>query len=194
MDPLTPSAHCTTELDFHASGFLVRTQGNWTDGALAQFRHFLKLRHLEPTTDELVRVLELAKQKYSLGNQRLYACAAQPCCNNAGYDVSEPELSRLGNQIGADKRVLAATESFAPGDTIYASIATQGQTRGAVIAARWSYEDGQTVAESSETVASGGPTVVEFHIAKPDGWPTGRYRVDVTADGRPAGTRQFEVR
>jgi hypothetical protein len=100
----------------------------------------------------------------------------------------------LGNQIGADKRVLAAAESFAPGDTIYASLATQGEARGVVIAARWSYEDGQTVAESSETVASAGPTVVEFHIAKPDGWPAGRYRVDFTADGRPAGSREFEVR
>ena len=102
---------------------------------------------------------------------------------------------QLGNQIGADKRVLAAAESFAPSDTIYASIATQGETqRGVVLAARWSYEDGQTVAESSETVASAGPTVVEFHIAKPDGWPTGRYRVDITANGAPAGTREFEVR
>ena len=101
MDLLTSSAHCTTELDFHASGFLVRTQGNWTEGALAQFRHFLKLRHLEPTTDELSQALERAKHEYTLGNQRLYVCAAQPCCNNTGYDVSEPELSRLSNQIGA---------------------------------------------------------------------------------------------
>jgi len=100
----------------------------------------------------------------------------------------------LGNQIGADKRVLAAAESFAPGDTIYASLATQGEAQGVVIAARWSYEDGQTVAESSETVVGAGPSVVEFHIAKPDGWPAGRYRVDFTADGRPAGSREFEVR
>jgi hypothetical protein len=100
----------------------------------------------------------------------------------------------LGNQIDADKRVLAPTQSFAPGDTIYASIATQGETQGVVLAARWSYEDGQNVAESTETVASAGPTVVEFHIAKPDGWPAGRYRVDVTANGRPAGAREFEVR
>jgi len=101
---------------------------------------------------------------------------------------------QLGNQIGTDKRVLAAAESFAPGDTIYASIATRGEAQRVMLAARWSYEDGQTVAESSETVASAGPTVVEFHVAKPDGWPAGRYRVDVTANGAPAGTREFEVR
>lgn len=101
---------------------------------------------------------------------------------------------QLGSQIGADKRVLTAAESFAPSDTIYASIATQGAAQRVVLAARWSYEDGQTVAESSETVASAGPTVVEFHVAKPDGLPAGRYRVDVTANGAPAGTREFEVR
>jgi hypothetical protein len=101
---------------------------------------------------------------------------------------------QLGNQIGADQRVLADAESFAPGDTIYASIVTEGSAKGVVIAARWSYEDGQTVAESSETLVSAVPSVVEFHIAKPDGWPVGRYRLDVTADGRPAGSREFEVR
>ena len=58
MDPLTPSAHWTTEIYFHASGFLVRTQGNWTDGALAQFCYFLKLRHLEPTTDKSTGMLD----------------------------------------------------------------------------------------------------------------------------------------
>lgn len=117
--------------------------------------------------------------------------AAPPVSAPAPFRVGSIEL---GNRIGADKRVLAAAESFAPGDTIYASIATQGEAQRVVLAARWSYEDGQTVAESSETVASLGPTVVEFHVAKPDGLPAGRYRVDVTANGEPAGTREFQVR
>jgi len=109
----------------------------------------------------------------------------------ASFDI---EVIELGNQIGADKRVLSAAESFEPADTIYASIVTEGAAQGVEIAARWSYEDGQTVAESAETIASAGPTVVEFHIAKPDGWPAGRYKVDVTTNGKPAGTREFEVR
>jgi hypothetical protein len=117
--------------------------------------------------------------------------APPPVAAPAPFGIGAIEL---GNQIDADKRVLAPTQSFAPGDTIYASIPTQGETQAVVLAARWSYEDGQIVAESTETVASAGPTVVEFHIAKPDGWPAGRYRVDVTANGRPAGTREFEVR
>jgi hypothetical protein len=85
----------------HAAGFVVRTQGNWTDGALAQFRHFLKLRRLEPSNEELAQALAQAKQEYFSGNQRLFVCAAQPCCNAVNYDVSESSLSRLGHDIGA---------------------------------------------------------------------------------------------
>ena len=101
MDLSRPAPQSADELAVHASGFLVRTQGTWTDGALAQFRHFLKLRRLEPTSEELTRVLARAKQDYFSGNQRLYLCAAQPCCNHTGYDVSDGELSRLSSEIGA---------------------------------------------------------------------------------------------
>lgn len=90
-----------TELAFHASGFLVRTEGNWSEGALAQFRHFLKLRRIEPTSEELAQGLTRAKQEYLSGNHGLYLCAAQPCCNKVGYNVSDVELSRFSREIGA---------------------------------------------------------------------------------------------
>ena len=31
------------ELEFHVSGFIVKVNGVWTEKALDQFRHFLKL-------------------------------------------------------------------------------------------------------------------------------------------------------
>jgi hypothetical protein len=96
-----PAQQSANRLAFHASGFLVRSQGEWSDGALAQFRHFLKLRHLDPTAEELAQALAHAKQEYLSGNQRLYVCAAQPCCKNPNYDVSETEMSRLSEEIGA---------------------------------------------------------------------------------------------
>jgi hypothetical protein len=100
----------------------------------------------------------------------------------------------LGTAIGADKRVSTPADAFAPTDTIYASVATEGAAPTVTLTARWSYEDGQLVEESSETIAPTGPAVTEFHIAKPDGWPTGRYKIEIIADGRPAGAREFEVR
>jgi hypothetical protein len=88
-------------LSHHAAGFMVRTQGHCTDGAVAQFRHFLKLRRLEPDTEALAHALAQAQQEYFSGKCRLSICAAQPCCNNVGYDVSEQKLSRLSGEIGA---------------------------------------------------------------------------------------------
>jgi len=88
-------------LSHHVSGFLVRTEGRWTDGALAQFNQFLKLRRLDPSSEELAQALARAKQEYFSGHQRLYVCSAQPCCNKINYEVSEQELLRLTVEIGA---------------------------------------------------------------------------------------------
>jgi hypothetical protein len=100
----------------------------------------------------------------------------------------------LGTALGADGRVTAPAASFAPGDTIYVSVLTEGQPAGATLSARWTYEDGQVVSEGRETLATPGRAATEFHIAKPDGWPAGRYRVEIALNGEPAGARDFEVR
>jgi hypothetical protein len=83
---------------------------------------------------------------------------------------------------------------FAASDTIYAVIATEGAAPSVTLAAKWTYEDGQTVNESTQTIAPTGPAATEFHIAKPDGWPTGKYKVEISANGAPAGSQEFEVR
>jgi hypothetical protein len=100
----------------------------------------------------------------------------------------------LGREVGADRRVAAPISQFAPTDTIYASVVSDGSSPTVTLRARWSYEDGQIVNESSETISPSGPAATEFHIAKPDGWPAGRYRVEISANGMPAGTKEFEVR
>ena len=99
----------------------------------------------------------------------------------------------LGNAIGADKKVAAPSTSFKPGDTIYASVVTVGATPSVTIRARWTYQDGQLVSESSQSIAPTGPAATEFHIAKPDGWPAGKYTLEVAANGTPVGTREFTV-
>jgi hypothetical protein len=101
---------------------------------------------------------------------------------------------QVGNAIGADKSVVAPTTSLAPGDTIYASVNTEGAAPKVTLTARWTYEDGQLVDESSQTIAPEGPATSEFHISKPDGWPAGRYQVQILADGTAVATQQFEVR
>ena len=100
----------------------------------------------------------------------------------------------LGSAIGSDKRVAAPATRFAPTDTIYASVASEGAAPSVTLTARWTYEDGQLVSESTEVIAPSGPAVTEFHIAKPSGWPAGTYRVEIAANGSPSGAREFEVR
>jgi hypothetical protein len=99
----------------------------------------------------------------------------------------------VGKAIGADKRVTSPTTSFAAGDTIYASVSSVGTAASVVVKARWTYQDGQLVDESSQTIAPSGPSVTEFHVSKPGGWPAGKYKVEISANGSAAGAREFDV-
>ena len=94
------SAERQAEINFHASGFLVKGEGSWTELALAQFRHFLNLRRLSPSAHELDDALGAAKEKYVDGQNRLYVCAAQPCCSKIGFDTSEAAMDRVSREVG----------------------------------------------------------------------------------------------
>lgn len=103
----------------------------------------------------------------------------------------------LGNAIGADKRVTAATETFGVNDTIYASVATAGVGHGR-LRALWSFVKGDQTAKVDETTIefeSAAPTVSEFHISKPSGWPKGDYKVEIFVGDAttPAMTKAFKV-
>ena len=97
----------------------------------------------------------------------------------------------LGNAVGADNKVTMAATSFATKDTIHASVATDGA--GGKLNAKWTYQDGQTVDSQDKDVASG-PQVTDFSISKPDGWPAGKYKVEVSLDGNVVQSRDFDVK
>jgi hypothetical protein len=107
-----------------------------------------------------------------------------------GVRVSQIDMGRT---LNADKKINDNTESFKPNDTIYASIATTGSATTATLKARWTYQDGQVVNESTQAIAPAGDARTEFHISKPDGWPTGKYKLEVFLNGSSAATRTFEV-
>jgi ABC-type oligopeptide transport system substrate-binding subunit len=91
-------------------------------------------------------------------------------------------------------RVTTPSAVLGTSDTIYASVASDGSSPSVTLTAKWIYEDGQVVDETSQTIAPNGPAASEFHIAKPDGWPAGKYQVEILADGKSVGTKQFEIR
>ena len=108
----------------------------------------------------------------------------------AGVRVSQIDL---GRSVNADKTINDNTASFKPNDTVYASIATRGAAATATLKARWTYQDGQVVNESTQTIAPTGDARTEFHVSKPDGWPTGKYKLEVLLNGSSAATKDFEV-
>ena len=100
----------------------------------------------------------------------------------------------LGNAVDAGQNVTTPMTTFAPTDTIYAAVTTKGAAPSAAITARWTFGDGQLVDEGTQSIAPTGAAVTTFHIAKPDGWPVGKYKVDISLDGKPVGSQEFEVK
>lgn len=99
----------------------------------------------------------------------------------------------LGTAVGPDQKVTSPTTTFTPKDTIYAAVSTAGTATNATLGAKWSYQDGQTVNDSSQTIAPTGPAVTTFHISKPDGWPAGNYKVEISLNGTPVSSKDFTV-
>jgi hypothetical protein len=116
-----------------------------------------------------------------------------PATANAVTDL------QLGTAVGADNRVASPVTSFGTKDTLYASVTTAANSTG-TLGARWSYlgADGTAaptqVDTQTQNLTGSASTNYEFHVSKPDGWPAGKYRVEITHDGNVVQTRDFDVR
>jgi hypothetical protein len=107
-------------------------------------------------------------------------------------DVTVSEIS-LGRTLETNRRVSQPREDFAPADTVYVSVVTNGSARRALLKARWTYQSSEVVSESSLDIAPSGVTVSEFHVSRPSGLPRGGYQVEIFIDGASAGKRAFSV-
>lgn len=102
----------------------------------------------------------------------------------------------LGNAVNNDHQVTKAGSSFAVTDkTIYASVATEGSTPGAKLNAKWSYLEGQGVLVSNitQSIATDGPAITTFKVQNPDLWPEGKYKVEITLDGKSVASQDFQI-
>ncbi len=119
------------------------------------------------------------------------ATTPAPAATLAPASAPSVDSVNLGSSVDASNKVGAPTTSFTPKDTIYASVSVIGSGP-AKVDAKWSYQNGQTVKEDSNTVTA--PQSVEFHIAKPSGFPKGNYKVDISIDGKAATSKDFSVK
>jgi hypothetical protein len=105
------------------------------------------------------------------------------------------EEIEVGKGLNADRTLKDETDEFGVRDTIYASVKTEGASAGSRLAAKWTFQNGQTVSEGSQNISpTGGETRHEFHIEKASPWPKGNYKVEILLDGVSAGTKDFSVK
>jgi hypothetical protein len=124
------------------------------------------------------------------------ACGSKPAETTTPAGTTAVKITdvSLGRAIGGDKAISDSTDNFKPNDTIYASVLTDGSAPSATLRAKWTFEDGQTVEESTQTIAPSGRARTEFHISKPNGWPAGKYKVEVFLNDQSSGTKTFDVK
>ena len=128
------------------------------------------------------------KEKESTGDVTPSAAAPAPATSTVA--VADVDVGRAITNM----RISDKTDNFKPADTVYTSVHTTGSASAATVMARWTFEDGQVVQESSQSIAPNGDAYTEFHISKPTGLPKGKYKVEVFLDSKSAGTKDFEVK
>jgi len=114
--------------------------------------------------------------------------AASACGSNDPLQVT---TIQLGKSLNPDRTVATHTTRFKPGDTVYASVLTDG-SGAATLGAKWWYA-GRLVSEPTQHVSYKGAAATEFHMQTSGGLPVGDYKVEILLDGQSIGSREFRV-
>jgi hypothetical protein len=124
------------------------------------------------------------------------ASVASPAVTTSASTPLTVARLTLGNAVNAAHEVTHASNNFAFNDKIiYASVATEGRSSGATLNAKWSYLEGpgQLISSTTESIATDGPAVTTFKVENPDLWPEGKYKVEISLDGRPVAHQDFVI-
>lgn len=111
-----------------------------------------------------------------------------------GCSPSDPlqvETIQLGRSLNPDSSVAAHATTFDRSDTVYVSVLTSAAGSG-TIAVKWIYQ-GRVIDEPRREVSYREPAATAFHLVNSGGFPPGAYSVEVFVDGKPVGSRNFNV-
>ena len=67
-------------------------------------------------------------------------------------------------------------------------------TSKSVFKVRWTNQEGEVVSEYMQAMSPAGKMMGTLHIAKPEGWPAGHYKLEFMLNDTTAATMDFEVR
>jgi len=100
----------------------------------------------------------------------------------------------IGRGLGPDKRISEPTLRFAPTDTVFVSVATEGKPASATLTAKWTFPTGKVKDSVSQTIQPKGADHTELHAAPPKGgWPVGSFLVTLYADGDSVDAKTIAV-
>jgi hypothetical protein len=104
----------------------------------------------------------------------------------------------VGSVLAPDGKVATPATEFSANDVITASVTTNVSEPGAsvpgTLSVRWLFDNSQEVNTESRDLNFSGPGVTNFQISKPDGWPVGDYRLEVSLDGNVVERKDFSVK
>jgi hypothetical protein len=100
----------------------------------------------------------------------------------------------IGRGLGAENRISEPTLRFAPTDTVFLSVATEGTADSVILAAKWTFPTGKVQDSAATTIQPKGKALTELHAAPPKGsWPIGSYLVTVYAGGDSVDAKTIAV-
>lgn len=87
-----------------------------------------------------------------------------------------------GRRVDAERKITDETETFAPTDTIYASVRMSGTVNTGDVKAQWSFPDGSVVDQRADSANADNRLL--FFLTKPEGLAQGKYNFRVLVNDR----------
>lgn len=100
----------------------------------------------------------------------------------------------MASKVDGGNNPTNSTTTFSKTDTIWAVADLTGTAVGTPVEAHWFHTtSNQQINANTVTTTSAGEHRLPFFISKPDGWPTGDYRVDILINGSVMKSSTFQV-
>lgn len=101
----------------------------------------------------------------------------------------------LSNQGDTEASTIGAqTDRFLPSDTVYVQVETRGGPKAYTLYAKWIGSDGTVLADYGTRISKPGVQRTVISLSKPDGWASGRNRIELAINAQQAQVVAFQVK
>jgi hypothetical protein len=100
----------------------------------------------------------------------------------------------LGRRVDAQNKVVGEMDTFAPTDSIIASVHTSGTAENGAVTGRWTGPGGAVISEVTNRVTTKGDAYTAFPLVRSGGLTPGVYTLHVVIDGREVRTKDATVK